>query len=84
MPGPTIPFHSAGSKISNSKPEHEGQSITTLAGPSHQDWERHRALITRLYINERRKLKDVRAIMEQKYGHKARQVNRINPGAALV
>ncbi|KUJ14540.1 uncharacterized protein LY89DRAFT_736571 [Mollisia scopiformis] len=40
------------------------------AGPSNDDWERHRPLIRRLYVDEKKKLKEVATIMAQQ-GHNA-------------
>jgi len=38
--------------------------------PTRDDWERHRPLITQLYVNEGKSLKEVMATLAQ-YGHKA-------------
>ncbi|KAE9364653.1 hypothetical protein N431DRAFT_354655 [Stipitochalara longipes BDJ] len=37
--------------------------------PTAEDWERHRPLIKRLYVDERMKLKEVVAIMASQHGH---------------
>jgi hypothetical protein len=39
-----------------------------------QDWERYRALFTRLYCDENMTLKDVKSIMKEKYGFNATYV----------
>jgi hypothetical protein len=41
---------------------------------SEEDWEHHRALIRRLYLEEGRTLKGVMAIMEREHGFKATSV----------
>jgi hypothetical protein len=50
--------------------------IGTLVGssrayPTAEDWESHRPLITRLYLDERRKLSEVAGILASQYGHYA-------------
>lgn len=43
-----------------------------------QDWERYRALFTRLYCDENMTLKDVMSIMKEKYGFNATYVSSIS------
>jgi len=42
--------------------------------PTAEDWERHRLLVKRLYVDERMKLKDVAAMMASQHGHNATSV----------
>jgi hypothetical protein len=46
----------------------EFQEAVPLIGPTRNDWERHRPLIKRLYVDEGRKLREVVEIMKQ-YEH---------------
>ncbi|KAF8859252.1 hypothetical protein BDZ45DRAFT_742491 [Acephala macrosclerotiorum] len=39
--------------------------------PTAEDWERHRPIIKRLYVDESKKLKEVANIMASQYGHNA-------------
>jgi hypothetical protein len=50
---------------------HASIEAATLKSPTQVDWERHRSLIKRLYVDEGKKLKEVMAIMKTQYGHKA-------------
>ncbi|CZR64437.1 uncharacterized protein PAC_14335 [Phialocephala subalpina] len=41
------------------------------ADPTPEDWERHRSIIKRLYVDENKKLKELAAIMVSQHGHNA-------------
>jgi hypothetical protein len=49
---------------------HEPVEAKPPRPPTRDDWERHRALITQLYVNERKSQKEVIATLA-KYGYKA-------------
>ncbi|CZR63042.1 uncharacterized protein PAC_12939 [Phialocephala subalpina] len=46
-----------------------GTMVPHRAAPTPEDWERHRPLIKRLYVDENKKLKEVAHIMAAQYGH---------------
>jgi hypothetical protein len=56
--------------VTPSMPVQPRSALTSKATPTSNDWERHRPLIKRLYLDEHKKLKEVAAILAQ-HGHYA-------------
>jgi hypothetical protein len=49
-------------------------AMSSRATPTAEDWEHHRPLIKRLYVDERMKLKEVVDFMASQHGHIATSV----------
>jgi hypothetical protein len=52
-------------------PGPEEVAITSYAQPTRVDWDPFRPMIKRYYVDEGKTLKEVMAIMERDYGHRA-------------
>ena len=57
--GPRSVLHHKPSRSANGTP------------PREEDWERHRETIKRLYLDKKKPLREVMAIMAREHGHKA-------------
>lgn len=64
IPGPVLAPASAAAASRGEPVQHPR---TVKQGPAHEDWERHRATIKRLYLDEDKSLKDVMFIMKNEY-----------------
>jgi hypothetical protein len=58
------------SEQASRKPRAACKATAQRAGPTKEEWERHRSQITRLYLDENMKLKEVMTIMKE-HGLKA-------------